>query len=285
MFDKEYWEQAWKEDPHTSLKVMKQAGLGSYLSEGFSEWAKQFDAASFRSEGLARSNRILTWIENQTGAFAEVSVLDIGAASGMFSIPFSQKQAKVTALEPSPVLCEMLASRAEQYQADIAILNQTFEELNVEHIGAFDLVFASMCPAIVDWDMVKRALSIAKKYLYVSLMAGKKENSFVDEVIHVFNLKAAKRDTSDMGYLLNLLYLHGYTYQSLIERHHKTVDMAADQVLADLPAWLMDYDIPNDLDTIGRIEKYIRREYGAVVPVTTGGRFGKVLIHVQPSDS
>ena len=32
----------------------------------------------------------MSWIENQTGAFKNLSILDVGAASGVFSIPFAK---------------------------------------------------------------------------------------------------------------------------------------------------------------------------------------------------
>lgn len=49
----------------------------------------------------------MNWIEQQTGRFSNLSVLDIGASSGVFSIPFTKEGAKVTALEPSPILHDM----------------------------------------------------------------------------------------------------------------------------------------------------------------------------------
>ena len=57
----------------------------------------------------------MNWIEQQTGRFSNLSVLDVGAASGVFSVPFAKEGAKVTALEPSPILHDMLKDNANHY--------------------------------------------------------------------------------------------------------------------------------------------------------------------------
>ena len=36
----------------------------------------------------------MNWIEQQTGRFSNLSVLDVGAASGVFSVPFAKEGAK-----------------------------------------------------------------------------------------------------------------------------------------------------------------------------------------------
>lgn len=48
------------------------------------------------------------WIENQGVDFAGLSILDIGAASGIFTIPFAEKGASVTAVEPSELLVSLM---------------------------------------------------------------------------------------------------------------------------------------------------------------------------------
>ena len=39
-----------------------------------------------------------------------------------------------------------------------------------------------MCPAVTTWEAVSKAIDIAQKFVYVSLIAGP-ENSIVDEVV------------------------------------------------------------------------------------------------------
>lgn len=279
LFTKNYWEQAWQDDPNTAMKKMRKAGQGSYQSKGFENWAEKFNADSFSPGGIKRTKRIITWIEQQTGSFEHLTILDVGAASGVFSIPFSKKGAAVHSLEPSSILTSMLEENAEHHAVNLNIINQSFEEAELEKYGTFDLVFASMCPALTNWKAVEKAISCADKYVYISLMAGAKENKLVEELMPVLGVEGESVST-DMYYLLQLLYVNDYSYQSLIERHQKTTSMSVDEVGNNINAWFTDYSISLNNDQIQKAVQYLNKTYGEEVPVTTGGKFGKVLIHL-----
>ncbi|WP_057915907.1 class I SAM-dependent methyltransferase [Peribacillus muralis] len=281
LFNKQVWEDAWDNDPNASLKQMKQAGIGSYQSKGFSKWAKAYNESSFSVEGRERSERIIKWIENQVLSFQEMSTLDIGAASGVFSIPLAKRGAIVTALEPSTDFAEMLATNVKNHSLDISVINKSFEEMVADHKSSYDLVFASMCPAITDWQMVKKAMGLSRKYFYISMMAGPKKNYLMEEILSVIHIEKKICNSSDMAYLLHLLYLEGYAYQSLIENHKKVTVMSIEDIVVRLTEWFIDYGINADSVLLNKAESYLRQSYGNEIPVTTGGKFGKVLVHFE----
>ena len=158
IFDQQFWKDAWDNDPNTQDKRMKRAGLGNPDAPGFEKWAENFNKNSFTEESQKRTKRIMSWIENQTGAFKNLSILDVGAASGVFSIPFAKEGAKVTSLEPSTVLHEMLKDNAQHYDASIKTINQSFESISASDLNNVDFVFASMCPAVTTWEAVQKPL-------------------------------------------------------------------------------------------------------------------------------
>lgn len=279
IFSNQYWEKAWEDDPNTQDKRMKRAGLGDPFAPGFEKWAKNFDKQSFTKEGQQRTKRIMDWIERQTGAFSDLSILDIGAASGVFSVPFAKEGAKVTALEPSPILHDMLKDNAYHFGVTLETINQSFEDARIDELGHHDLVFASMCPAVTTWEAVNKAIDIAQKYVYVSLIAGPKENSIVDEVVAFLDEKSQTM-TADMYYLLQLLYVNDYTYETLIERHTQHNDKTLDDVMQQLPQWLKEVEVELDEQQLASVKDYLQDKYGDAIPVITGGKFGKVLIHV-----
>ncbi|MEJ7252782.1 class I SAM-dependent methyltransferase, partial [Staphylococcus epidermidis] len=86
-------------------------------------------------------------------------ILDVGAASGVFSIPFSKESAKVTSLEPSSILYDMLKDNAQHYGVEIETITESFENIETTDIKKFDLVFASMCPAVTTWEAVEKAIN------------------------------------------------------------------------------------------------------------------------------
>lgn len=279
IFSNQFWEEAWKDDENTQDKRMKRAGLGDPHAPGFEKWAENFNKNSFTEESQKRTKRIMNWVEKQTGPFSNLSVLDVGAASGVFSIPFAKEGAKVTTLEPSPILHDMLKDNAKHYGVEVATINQSFEYMSVEDAGNHDLVFASMCPAVTTWEAVKKAIDIAQKYVYVSLIAGPKENSIVDEVVAFLGVESQAM-TAVMYYLLQLLYFNDYTYETLIERHTQHNDKSIEDVMQQLPQWLKEVEVVLDEQQLKSVEQYLQDKYGDTVPVVTGGKFGKVLIHV-----
>lgn len=281
LFNQQIWEKAWEQDPNTSLKRMKEVGFPTYESQGFSKWAKAYNETSFSMQGQKRSARIMKWIEQQVSSFEGMSILDIGAASGVFSIPFAEEGAQMTAVEPSKELADMLKNNASTYSVKISIINKPFEEITLEPVASFDLVFASMCPAITDWTAVKKAMSFAKKYFYLSMMAGPKRNDLMEEILYALGIENEPVHSSDMAYLLHLLYLEGYTYQSLIEKHEQKTMMQLEEIISQLPTWFRDYGIDADSNLMAEVEKYLRDSSKKERIVLTGGKFGKVLVHLE----
>ena len=279
IFDQQFWKDAWDNDPNTQDKRMKRAGLGNPDAPGFEKWAENFNKNSFTEESQKRTKRIMSWIENQTGAFKNLSILDVGAASGVFSIPFAKEGAKVTSLEPSTVLHEMLKDNAQHYDASIETINQSFESISASDLNNVDFVFASMCPAVTTWEAVQKAIDIANQFVYVSLIAGPKENSIVEKVTAFLEMKPSPM-TADMYYLMQLLYCNNYTYDTLIEHHTQHTEKSVEEVMQQLPSWLKEVEIEIDHQQMESIEQYLQDKYGDNVPLTTGGKFGKVLIHL-----
>lgn len=85
-----------------------------------------------------------------------------------------------------------------------------------------------------------------------------------------------------MGYLLHLLYLKGYAYESLITREVKTTVVSKEAALQEVPTWLGHHRLPVDERSRNIIADYLEQVYpsGKVV-IQEGGRFGKVLIRLQ----
>lgn len=282
LFKHQVWKSAWDNDPNTSLRIMQRLGQGNFQTEEFKKWAISYDKNSFSHEGRQRSNRILTWIEDQVVSFKDLSVLDIGAASGVFSIPFAEKGANVTAIEPSPELSIMLEKNSMNYSVQVNIIQKPFEEISTDKNNqSYDLVFASMCPAMKDWEMVEKALSFAKKFCYISMMAGPKENHLMDELLPIIDLEPREIGSSDMAYLLQLLYVNGYSYQTLIEKQMKTIKIDIDSAVDNLTEWFIEYGIPVEEKLLKKSEEYLRETYEDEISLKMGGRFGKVLVHLD----
>ncbi|MFF2907820.1 class I SAM-dependent methyltransferase [Paenibacillus sp. NPDC057934] len=281
-FDAANWEKAWKDD--SVLKKMRGAGVDPTRS--FDHKAKTFNEQSFSEEGRKRTKRIMNWIEGQGVQFENASVLDIGAASGVFSVPFAERGARVTAVETSPPQVELLKENISKFaENQVQIVSEPFEDIDVQSKGweeAFDLVFVSMCPVIHNWDSVKKILHCARKFCYISMPVSPPEHSLVNEIWPLVTGQPFHTKHMEMGYLLHLLYLKGYAYESLITRETKTTEVTREAALEETLTWLRNHRLPVDERNRNIIADYLEQAYpsGKVV-IHEGGRFGKVLIRLQ----
>ncbi|MCR2805722.1 class I SAM-dependent methyltransferase [Paenibacillus soyae] len=283
-YNADAWEKAWKESGDNAADKMKKAGIDPTRS--FDPKAKSFNEQSFSEEGKARTTRIISWLESHGVRFEQASVLDIGAASGVFSVPFAERGARVTSVETSPPLVELLHENLARFPEDqVEIIHEPFEEIDVQARGwsqGFDLVFVSMCPVIHDWESVEKVLRCARQYAYISMPADTTELSLMKEIWPIVTGKPFQSKPTEMAYLLHLLYLKGYAYESLVTRETKTMELSAEAALEQAMSWLHVHGQPVDETVRQQVADYLARAYpsGKVIN-RQSGRFGKVLIRLQ----
>ncbi|CAM4483645.1 MAG: class I SAM-dependent methyltransferase [Paenibacillus macerans] len=283
-FNEAAWEQAWKEDTHTAVNKMKNAGIDPVRT--FDDKAKSFNEQAFNEEGRQRARRIMNWLEGQGVTFKDNTILDIGAASGGFTVPFAERGARVTSVEPNLSLSELLRENiAGIANGKVDVVAEPFEDIDIQAKGwekAFDFVFVSMCPVIVDWESVEKVLSCARKFCYISLSAGSREHSLVNEIWPLVTDQPMKNEHLEMAYLLHLLYLKGYSYESLVTKELKTTELSREAALQEVMNWLKMFNLPADDRSRNIVADYLERTYPAdKVEIRQGGRFGKVLIRLQ----
>ncbi|WP_017812232.1 class I SAM-dependent methyltransferase [Paenibacillus shenyangensis] len=286
LFDPEEWKKAWINDPEAGVNRMRRSGVEPVSAFDEAARARNFHKKAFSEEGRRRSKRIMDWIETQGVSFANASILDIGAASGVFSIPFAERGALVTAVEPSVHLADLMRDSIPSDRTNhIEIVQQPFEDIDVQQQGwegKYDLVFASMCPAIFGWDRVEQAIRAASQFCYISTIAGPRELSIIDELRPVLGIPDKPVHGSDMAYITQLLHIYGYSFQALVTHEKETIRMSVEQMIRNLPGWFAFEGLPTDPDTLRKAEQYVRATYTEpLAEIQQGGRFGKVLIRLR----
>ncbi|WP_108992596.1 class I SAM-dependent methyltransferase [Paenibacillus agaridevorans] len=283
-FDASVWEKAWKEDRNTAINKMLNAGMDP--TRVFDKRAVSFNKEVFSEGGKKRTHRILSWIEGQNVDFNGMTVLDIGAASGGFSVAFAERGARVTAVEPNGPLRELLQKNIQDLpEGSVEVIAEPFEDIDLEGRGwlnKFDLVFVSMCPVITDWDGAERVLSCARGYCYISMPAGRREHSLLDDVRTLVTQEPIRDEIMEFAYLLHLLYLKGYSFESILSREVKTTKSDLEIANKEVINWLKIHGLPADENSLSIITEYMQQTYpDGQVEYQEGGRFGKVLIRLQ----
>ncbi|MEC0105328.1 methyltransferase domain-containing protein [Paenibacillus taichungensis] len=283
LFDRSVWEEAWKNQSTASKYNMKSTAFDA--TGAFERWAREYHQQSFTDDGKKRSDRITGWIENQGVSFDGLSILDIGAASGIFTIPFATKGATVTAVEPSELLVSLMKETIPaSLTSSIDIVSERFEDISIQDKGwekKYDFAFASMCPAMSNWETIEQAISTARKYVYISTMAGSREHTLINELKEVLGVYPSY-NAGDMGYIQQLLYLKDYSYTTLITKETSYMQMSVEEVVDKLQEWLSTHELPTDEGSLALAEQYIRDTYkDGMVTFSRGGKFGKILIQLE----
>lgn len=143
-----------------------------------------------------------------------VSVLDIGAGPGAWSLPLAGVAGHVTALEPSDGMADILQDRiTDQNIGNITIDRRTWQSVDLDADGwrgRFDLVFASMTPGIDGPESIHKMIAASRDACYLSAFAGPKWQDQYDELWQTFFNEPLGKHPGDIIYPLNLVYAMGF---------------------------------------------------------------------------
>ena len=114
------------------------------LWNSFSKQSPQRDDASMNED----ANYIIAWIESHGITFENYSLLDIGCGTGAFTIALAEKNAHVTALDISYDMLKIVNEKSEQKGLSSFITLQHANWNTFNPTQTFDIVLASMTPAI-----------------------------------------------------------------------------------------------------------------------------------------
>jgi SAM-dependent methyltransferase len=130
------WKEKWKEDFKAST-LGKLKWKKNYV-EYWNEKAEWFDKNT--KGDFSEANIIL----NRISVTPDMTLLDIGAGTGRFTIPFAKILKKVTAIEPSGGMIQMLKKNLRKHSIDnVEIIKKKWEDIDLEEdIEKHDVVIS-----------------------------------------------------------------------------------------------------------------------------------------------
>lgn len=163
------------------------------------------------------------------------SVLDVGCGSGAITIPMAKTAKKVTAMDISSKMLEILLEQAEKSNINnINILNKRIEDVKVDEVGKHDVVVASRSlngVANIQKELEK-INKISQKYVFITLW-GVDNRKFEREMAEL--LGRTSHSHPDYIYVYNILHQMGiYANVEMLEcntrNFYNTTEEALDRL-------------------------------------------------------
>ncbi|NMC09890.1 MAG: class I SAM-dependent methyltransferase [Methanothrix sp.] len=162
------WNEVWKSQMHRN----RRSSPGRDCSR---IWESRERALQFWNMCHQERNRIDKTIW-ETDTMPQSRVLDIGAGPGTLAIPFAQKVAHVTAVEPAEGMsCVMREKMAEFGVQNITVVQKRWEDVDVNEDlqPPYDVVIASFSLGMPDIrSAIKKMVEASSKYVYLYHFAG-----------------------------------------------------------------------------------------------------------------
>ena len=200
--------------------------------------AEHWDSLSASFDGYesqnAGNNIIIKFLEDRGMVGPDMRVLDIGCAAGKYSIYFAGRCREVVGTDISPEMIRRAEANAEQSGcSNIRFIRSDWENLNLDDIGgegSFDLVFASITPAISSEKDLDKMLKAAGGWCYYGGTARAKRK-IADRIHAMFSLPLTVRGNErSIPYVFSQLWEAGIRpeidYLPDIYRHDMTFEEA-----------------------------------------------------------
>lgn len=211
--DVEFWNKAWEKSRASSPFERRRRSEG----EGIEFWNRMAPKYGRHDRGKRREDRLLKVIgilEEEGILTAESEILDVGCGPGTYALPFAPRCKSVTAMDGAREMCRLLEERvvADGLQ-NITVLQRMWEDVDLEAEGLaqrFDLVFASMTPAVCDCDTFIKLIKASKKHCcLISWAKGSQGNARRELWELIFNEKD-EGFGKNIVFQVNLLFNMGY---------------------------------------------------------------------------
>ena len=230
----EFWISQWK----ASLEGMAcQTGRGYAGRDLWNRMAAEYGREAMRDSSRERETEgLVSTLEDRGLLRAGYRVLDIGCGAGGKAIAFAKRGAEVVALDFSEKMLERLrASVPAELAGGIQPVEADWEEVDLKKHGlegSFDLVFASMTPAVQTPESFLKLHRASRRGCYFRGWAGRRKDFLLAELWRHLRNEPMPPMCGDIVVAFNLLYAMGLSpsieFDEVAWEKHEPVERASE---------------------------------------------------------
>ncbi len=190
------WNAMWQHALHQASRIDRLKDMGSF-------WDKRAVRFAELIRHSKRAERYLPKMKIKPDA----TILDIGAGPGTLAIPLAGLAKRITAIEPSKAMLELLTIEAENKKIkNIITVNKKWED--VSEITPHDVVIASHSFGMTDIKEALRKINdAARSHVYLFVHAGYWSQYYIELWSLLFGNEF--KPGPDFIYIYNMLYEMG----------------------------------------------------------------------------
>lgn len=160
-----------------------------------------------------RVEKVIVILEQEGLLRPDTEILDVGCGPGTYALPFARQVKAVTALDAARVACRILEQKVRKEQlTNITVLERLWEDVDLAGeglAGRFDLAFASLTPAVRDYETLIKLNQASRGYCCLVSRVGSCDPVRQDLWRAILKQEQPKPD-HNLVYIFNLLFTKGY---------------------------------------------------------------------------
>ena len=198
-----------KQNSFTNIEDIDWAYLWGESIKSKKDAKKDWDKSAASFQKLSRKDDYIDLLFSKLILDKEDSVLDLGCGEGSITIPLAKHVKKVTGLDSSEKMLELLNERCNEQNIDnVTTILKPLEDIDLKSIGHHDIVLASR--SLNGIIPIKETLStineIANKYVFLTFFGP--ENWKFEQEFQKYIGKDNKKFPG-YNYIFNILYKMG----------------------------------------------------------------------------
>lgn len=176
--------------------------------------AEEFNLKRQANKKDKRVNSVLELLASKGVLKEDENVLDVGCGPGKYSLEFAKRGQNVIGIDISPKMIEFARENAQtEGLNNVSFDTLDWEMADLKKLGweqKFDMVFASMTPAINSKNTLEKMMQASRGFCFLSTFVDRKD-SVRDPLRSLINWQSSDRNFSKTIYYgFNILWLMGF---------------------------------------------------------------------------